>query len=220
MNENGNYPGASSRDISGFTLLSDTEHFNFSSLTSSFFFPNNPFSNTSDNPGLVQYNNDMSLNPEFWGNQDKIIPELIEMANMEYPNINYKSGENDCDIYLEWILIYIGEDPLDYLAGPAVLYSVKDHIDALENKKSITHVKKDKNPFLKEGAYVVLMDEGDNEHTDGTQHSGILVVKDDQVIVYQMTSANKIGNEIETYSNVLKFQAFYGYKDFYYKRIR
>jgi len=81
MNENGNYPGASSYDISGFTLLSDTEHFNFSSLTLSYFFPNNPFSNTSENAGLVHYNNGMYLNPEFWGNQDynfnNILPNYL-----------------------------------------------------------------------------------------------------------------------------------------------
>jgi len=151
---------------------------------------------------------------------------LLRRAAEDNLGQEYKRGENDCDIWIERVLIQAGIDPREFFAGPASDKSVEQHIAAAVERGVVPVEKRDTNiNNLPEGVYVVFMGASARGFRE---HAGLLFVnKDGTVNLYHTTSdtdflpegATGPVSRIWSYKNANEFQSRLGYDLFYYQRV-
>jgi hypothetical protein len=149
---------------------------------------------------------------------------LLRRAAEDNLGQEYKRGENDCDIWIERVLIQAGIDPREFFAGPASGKSVEEHIAAAVERGVIPVEKLAPNIDLPEGVYVVFM----GASARGLrEHAGLLFVNRDGTVNLYHSSSDRTGlpegavptSRVERYDNVNFFQRDFSYELFYYQRV-
>jgi RHS repeat-associated protein len=133
---------------------------------------------------------------------------------------------NQCDDWLEKVLVQSGIDPLNYLAKPGASLSVQKHIDnAIAKGKTTPIPRRGVDITLPVGAYVVFMNERTVEDIrveNDEPHAGLLFVNRDGSVDFFQSSTSLPGmlSAKEFYKRgVMHFQEAYGYDKFYYQQI-
>ncbi|MCL2791567.1 MAG: hypothetical protein FWD87_00605 [Spirochaetaceae bacterium] len=136
-------------------------------------------------------------------------------ANLRQP---YISRINDCDIWVENVLVLAGVDPLDYFVGPARSHTVESHINNALERGVIPIERRAPNIRLLEGIYVVFM--GDSPR-NFEEHAGLLFVNRNGTVDFFHTSSWGTAMSVMlSYDSVRAFQGDFSYNLFYYQRIQ
>lgn len=155
--------------------------------------------------------------------KDDIIAAARNKIGTAYESKEDKVNPYQCDNYVQDVLTSAGVSYKDYLAGDANSHNVDQHIANALRENNTTRVSRYDAPDLADSVYVVMMNEGTYNETEGKNnisHTGFIYLHDGVCTYIDNSSCNpNKGVYEQTFSSLAAFQTKYGYNSFYYQEV-